>query len=201
MNTETPLDHGRLNATLGATLAALVKYAPTAEETRAHIRARLGQCVPDELTAYESVAQWILSVAPPPPPAQPSYRSSYRSSFAWDVEFEGEERGTSYYTRSISATQSIELSDDELLECADASDSFDEFVDKVRARLEEAAEEVWPDNVDYGDCDYGDDESSGHDWDEHNVSGSLSAFKATLRSLIETNPEFTPAGEREEQED
>jgi hypothetical protein len=201
MDTETPLDLGLLRSTLGATLAALVKYAPTAEETRAHIRARLGQCVPDELTAYESVAQWILSVAPTPPQVQLSCASPFRSSFAWDVEFLGEERGSTNYTRSINATMNIELSDDELLECADASDSFDEFVDKVRARLEEAAESEYPNDIDYGDIDYGDEECDGHHWEDHSVSGSYNTFKAALRSLIETNPEFTPAGEREEQED
>jgi hypothetical protein len=80
-----PLDHGRLRATLGETLAALVKDAPSAEETRARIRDRLGQCIPEELTSFESVAQWILSGTHPSPAEQGDAAPQYR---LWEVDYD-----------------------------------------------------------------------------------------------------------------
>ena len=193
------INHNDLITKLGHTLAALVKYAPAAPETRAFLRARTNTEPPGDVLTYEQLAAWVMENVRPavflgtsPTTAQPN---THRPDRALTVEMEwtGEETGSTHYSRHIYGTSRVHFTTQDLIDIASQHDNFDDFLDAV---VDAAREDATDDDVEYKDCgdtDY-DDSDGDFDWEESELA-SRADVKNSLRDLVTTIPDLNHLSE------
>lgn len=194
------INHNDLITKLGHTLAALVKYAPAAPETRAFLRARTNTEPPGDVLTYEQLAAWVMENVRPavflgtsPTTAQSNTPRPDRA-LTVEMEWTGEETGTTSYTRPIYGASKVHFTTQELIEIASQHDNFDDFFDAV---VDEAHSQATERDVEYKDSggpDYGDDHSEASDWHESELA-SRSEVKNSLRDLVATIPDLNHLAE------
>lgn len=194
------INHNDLITKLGHTLAALVKYAPAAPETRAFLRARTNTEPPGDVLTYEQLAAWVMEnvqtavfLGASPTTAQP-YTPRPDRALTVEMEWTGEETGSTYYSRQIYGASKVHFTTQELIEIASQHDNFDDFFDAV---VDAAKEDATADDVDYKDCgdtDYGDDYGEESEWEESELA-SRADVKNVLRNLVTTIPDLNHLAE------
>lgn len=186
------INHTDLIDRLGHTLAALVKYAPAAPETRAYLRARAGDEPPADATTYEQLAEWTLANVPSrgrsvSSTTTPATRPDRALTVALD--WTGEEHGSTSYTRRTYGRSHVHYSTQDLIDLANRCHCVDDLLESVKDAAEEDADAVNVSYVDSGDTDFGDDYNEGRDWEEFEIASPVN-LRADLLALIRTTPEL-----------
>lgn len=190
------IDHNDLITKLGHTLAALVKYAPAAPETRAFLRARTNTEPPGDALTYEQLAAWVMEnvITHVRTGVSPTTTSNTPHALTIQMDWTGEETGSTSYTRPIYGRSRVRFTALELIEIAAQHDTFDDFLEAVEEAAIEDADEHDVDYQDCGDTDYTGDDDGDFNWDETELA-SRSDVKNSLRDLVATIPELNHLAE------
>jgi len=177
----------KIEQVLQSSLIAGIKMAPKLPILRAAVMARLGQPIPDDKLTTDEIFEWAISVAKPS-----SMIKSQGVAFEQKVCVSETEFGRCNYSVGRYGEQFYELETDfidGLLELLSAGEiNWNGMINECCTKLKDLACDDSPE-LDYGDYDYDDHEST--DSDNFEVDISRASLKTNLIAFIRTQrPDF-----------